>query len=279
MKKIIWRALCCLLLAGIVAAPAAAESPDPSAESKVELVYAVYIGGLHAVDVKIDLALGDDSYKLDLSTAVRGLIRHLLPWSLRVRSRGGVGEAGLVPDRAHTESTWRGKRRWTTLEYRDGRPVIVSTSRKSKPPRIPAEQLQGAVDAATAILSAARAADSPGSCSIRVPVFDGRSRVDAVFEAFGEDELPRSSRSAYSGKAVVCDLGIEILHGRRKASDYGGLASGEKTMSFWFAPLFQGVHPLPVRVQHDTDLGGAIGHLKSARIVGGGDSKMYRLPP
>ncbi len=279
MGKIIRRVLCPLLLAGAVAAPTVAEErPGPSAARNVELVYAVYIGGLHAVDLEIELTLGDDGYRLDLSSEVKGLIRHLLPWSLRVRSAGRVREARLVPETAHTESTWRGKRRWTTLEYRDDRPVVASTHRKRKPLKVPAEKMQGAVDAASAILTAARAAALPGSCSIRVPVFDGRSRFDAVFESLGEDELPRSRHSAYSGKAEVCDLAIEVLYGRRKKTDYGGLAGGEKTMTFWFAPLFQGVHPLPVRVQHDTDLGGAIGHLRSARIAGNGGSSVYRLP-
>ena len=271
--------LCPLLLAGAVAAPTVAEErPGPSVARNVELVYAVYIGGLHAVDLEIELTLGDDGYRLDLSSEVKGLIRHLLPWSLRVRSAGRVREARLVPETAHTESTWRGKRRWTTLEYRDDRPVVASTHRKRKPLKVPAEKMQGAVDAASAILTAARAAALPGSCSIRVPVFDGRSRFDAVFESLGEDELPRSRHSAYSGKAEVCDLAIEVLYGRRKKTDYGGLAGGEKTMTFWFARLFQGVQPLPVRVQHDTDLGGAIGHLTSARIAGNGGSRVYRLP-
>ena len=121
-----------------------------------------------------------------------------------------------------------------------------------------------------------RAARNPAT--VRVPVYDGRRRFDAVIEAHGEDELPRSSRSAYSGRADVCDLAIEMLHGRRKKTDYGGLASGDKTMTFWFARLFDGVYPLPVRVQLDTDLGGVIGHLTSARMEGAGPSKVYKLP-
>ena len=265
--------LCSLLLAVVPAASAAA------ADRKVDLVYAVYIGGLHTVDVKIGLALGEDRYRLDLSADVEGLLRLVLPWSLRVRTEGKVRGDALAPDMAHSESTWRGKRRWTTLEYRDGLPVIASSGPKRKRIEVPDELRQGAVDAASAILSAARATARPGSCSIRVPVFDGRTRFDAIFTAFQEDTLRRSGHSAYAGKVVPCDLGIEVLHGRRKKTDYGGLASGEKTMTFWFARLFDGVHPLPVRVQHDTDLGVVIGHLIHARIGGPGPSREYRLAP
>lgn len=274
--KIVRRVLCPVLLAWFVAAPgAAAEPADPSSARSAELVYAIYIGGLHAVDVTIGLTLRDDSYSLDLSTEVTGLIGYLLPWSLRVRSSGRVDGERLVPDAAHTESSWRGKRRWTTLEYKDGRPVVVSATPGRKPHRVPAERLRGAIDPASAILSAARAAGS--SCSIRVPIFDGRRRLDAVIEALGDEEMPRSGYSAYAGKAAVCDLRIEILHGRRRESDYGGLAGGEKTMTFWFARLFEGVHPLPVRIAYDTDLGWAIGHLTGARIAGTGQ-RVYRLP-
>ncbi len=269
-----------LLLAAAVAAPATAkECPDPSARRTVHLVYAVYLGGINAVDLNIDLALGCDGYRLDLSSKVEGLMRYILPWSLRVRSEGRVREAGLVPERAHTESTWRGKRRWTTLEFPGGRPVIVSAQPRRKPPDVPPEKMQGAIDIATGVLSAARAVTRPGSCAVRLPVFDGRRRFDAVFEALGEGELPRSRLSAYSGKAEVCDLSIENLLGRRKKTDYAGLASGERTMTFWFAPLFDGIHPLPVRIQQDTDLGGAIGHLTSARIDGEGGQPAYALPP
>lgn len=265
-----------------VAATASATSPEsraPSAERNVHLVYAVHIGGIHTVDLKIDLALGTDSYKVNLSSEVQGLVRYFLPWSLRVHSKGRVAEEGLVPQSAHTESSWRGKRRWRTLEYREGRPVLVSVEPKRKTPAVPPDQLLGSVDVATAILTVARSVPSERSCAMRVPIYDGRRRFDAVIEAHGVDELPRSSRSAYSGKAVVCDLAIEMLHGRRKESDYGGLAGGEKTMTFWFAPLFDDVYPLPVRVQLDTDLGGVIGHLSSARMEGAGPSKVYRLPP
>lgn len=265
-----------------VAATASATSPEsraPSAERNVHLVYAVHIGGIHTVDLKIDLALGTDSYKVNLSSEVQGLVRYFLPWSLRVQSKGRVAEEGLVPQSAHTESSWRGKRRWRTLEYREGRPVLVSVEPKRKTPAVPPDQLLGSVDVATAILTVARSVRSERSCAMRVPIYDGRRRFDAVIEAHGVDELPRSSRSAYSGKAVVCDLAIEMLHGRRKESDYGGLAGGEKTMTFWFARLFDDVYHLPVRIQLDTDLGGVIGHLSSARMEGAGPSKVYRLPP
>ncbi len=273
-------ALASLAVAGTApASPAAPESRASSTGRDIHLVYAVHIGGIHTVDLKVDLALGADSYKVDLSSKVQGLVRFFLPWSLRVRSKGRVAGESLVPQSAHTESSWRGKRRWRTLEYKDGRPVLVSVEPKRKTPPVPPDQLLGSVDVATAILTVARAVSSERSCAIRVPVYDGRRRFDAVIEAHGEDELPRSSRSAYSGKADVCDLAIEMLHGRRKKTDYGGLASGDKTMTFWFARLFDGVHPLPVRVQLDTDLGGVIGHLTSARMEGAGPSRVYRLPP
>ncbi len=265
-------ALVALLMAGAAAASPAAGSRD------IHLIYAVHIGGVHAVDLDIRLALGKDSYKVELSSAVQGLVRYVLPWSLRVESKGRVAGERLIPTTAHTESSWREKRRWRTLEYRDGRPVVVSVKPERKTRPVPPELLTGSVDAATAILTVARAVPREKSCSIRVPVYDGRSRFDAVIEALGEDDLPRSSRSAYSGKAEACDLSIEILRGRRKKTDYGGLASGEKTMTFWFARLFDGIHPLPVRVQYDTDLGVVIGHLTSAGMEGAVPTKVYRLP-
>ena len=280
VRAAIGAALASLAVAGTAPASAAApESRTPSAARDIHLVYAVHIGGIHTVDLKIDLALGADSYKVKLSSEVQGLVRFFLPWSLRVQSKGRVGEESLVPRSAHTESSWRGKRRWRTLEYRDGRPVLVSVEPKRQTPPVPPEQLLGSVDVATAILTVARSVPSENSCAVRVPVYDGRRRFDAVIEAHGVDELPRSSRSAYSGKAEVCDLAIEMLHGHRKKTDYGGLTGGEKTMTFWFARLFDGVYPLPVRVQLDTDLGGVIGHLTSARMEGAGPSKVYRLPP
>ena len=265
-------------MAVAVATPAAAkECPDPPTDTTAHLVYAVYLGGFHAVDLKIDLTLGCDSYALELSSEVTGFVRFILPWSLRVRSTGRIGEARLVPESAHTESTWRGKRRWTTLKFPEGRPAIVSAQPERELPRIPPEQMRGAIDIATGVLSAARATTRPGSCSIRLPVFDGRRRFDAIFEALGEGELPRSRLSAYSGKATVCDLSIEILHGRRRKTDYAGLASGERTMTFWFATLFDGIHPLPVRIRQDTDFGGALGHLTSARLSGAGESRVYSV--
>ena len=269
-------------LAVAVAAPASATAPEsraPSAGRDIHLVYAVHIGGIHTVDLKIDLALGADRYKVKLSSEVQGLVRYFLPWSLRVRSNGRIEREGLVPQSAHTESSWRGKRRWRTLEYREGRPVLVSVEPKRKTPPVPPDRMLGSVDVATAILTVARSVPSETSCAIRVPIYDGRRRFDAVIEAHGVVELPRSSRSAYSGKAVVCDLAIEMLHGQRKKTDYGGLAGGEKTMTFWFARLFDGIYPLPVRVQLDTDLGGVIGHLTSARMDGTRPSRVYRLPP
>ena len=273
-------ALFFLLLCGTAAASTAAgERQAPSGSRGVDLVYAVHIGGIHTVDLKIRLTLGADRYRVELSSHIDGLVRYLLPWSLRVRSKGRVAGEGLVPESVHTESSWRGKRRWRTLEYKDGHPVVVSVEPKRKTSPIPPEKLTGSVDMATAILTVARAVPSEKSCTVRVPVFDGRRRFDAVIEAHGEDELPRSSRSAYSGKAEVCDLAIEILHGRRKKTDYGGLAGGEKTMTFWFARLFDGVYPLPVRIQLDTDLGAVIGHLTSARMEGAGQSEVYTLPP
>ena len=267
-----------LLLFGTASATVG-KRPASTAARDVHLVYSVHIGGIHAVDVALTLALRADSYRIELSTEVQGLVRYLFPWSLYVESRGRVVRERLIPTVAHTESSWREERRWRNLEYKDGRPVVVSVQPKRKTSPIPAEELLGSVDIATAILAVARAVPSGKSCDIRVPVYDGRRRFDAVIEAHGEDELPRSSRSAYSGKAHVCDLAIEMLHGSRKQTDYGGLASGEKTMTFWFARLFDGVHPLPVRVQLDTGLGAVIGHLTSASMKGAGESKVYALPP
>lgn len=280
VRTAIRSALVCLFLSGPAAASATVEDRRAPAPSRgIDLVYAVYIGGFHTVDLKIRLTLGTESYRMELSSDVEGLVRHVLPWSLHVESKGRIAGDRLVPESAHTESSWRGKRRWRTLEYKEGRPVVVSVEPKRKTRPIPAERLRGSVDVATAILTVGRAVPSVKSCAVRVPVFDGRRRFDAVIEAHGEDELPRSTRSAYSGKADVCDLTIEMLHGRRKTTDYGGLARGDKTMTFWFARLFDGVHPLPVRVQLDTDLGAVIGHLTSARMEGAGPSKTYGLPP
>ncbi len=266
--------------AGIAAAAPAAAEPrlEPPGARIVDLGYAIHVGGIYTADAAIRLALDRDRYRVDVSAEVTGVIRQVLPWSMRAVAAGRMAGPRKVPVHAEIESHWRGKRRWTVLQYAGGTPHALSSRPIPGAAAAPAGLTRGTLDIVSAIVSAARAAGEPGSCAVRLPVFDGRRRLDAVFEAHGEDELPPSRRSAYSGRAAVCDLTVEILHGRRRESDYGGLASGEKTMTFWFARLFDGFHPLPVRVQYETDFGLAIMHLTAARAAGAGPSKVYRLP-
>ncbi len=268
------RALAGLVLALAVGGPAIAGAPDEAVKRRgVGLDYTVYFGGLKVLKLNVGLALEGARYDLEAAMKTHGFAARMFPWSLRTNASGQVDDARVRPDRAHSENLWRGKKGWTTLRFDDEGPKVISTGSKRKRAEVPPDELRGAVDVASAFLALSRVVQSGQECDTKVPVFDGKRRFNFIIARLGEQQMSRNRYSAFSGTALYCQVDMEMLHGRKRERDYGGLGSKGRMATIWIAPIFEGVPPMPVRVEYDTRWGLVVAHLSRANLSGGGGNR------
>src|SRR4029078_10220600 len=73
-----------------------------ASENDLALGYAVYVGGVQAVALGIDLDTGIQAYDMKLALKTEGLIGRMFPWSMDAFSRGPFGNDGVRPSSART---------------------------------------------------------------------------------------------------------------------------------------------------------------------------------
>ncbi len=269
------RATAGLVLAVALCGTAAAGPPDESAKRRdVGLDYTIYFGGFEALQLNARLAFEGTRYELKAAMKTQGFVGFMFPWSLRTDASGKVDAARVRPFRAHSERVWRGKKGWMTLRFDEDGPKVVSSNSKRKRIEIPPDDLRDAVDVASAILLLSHAVQSGQKCDTKVPVFDGKRRFDFVVDRVGEERLVRNRYSAFSGTALLCQVAMEMLHGKKRENDYGGFGSQGRNAAIWIAPIFEGVPPIPVRVQYDTRWGMVVAHLTRADFDGDGENRV-----
>lgn len=236
----------------------------------VDLHYAIYFGGMQVLKLDIGLALDGARYDVKAAMKTRGFVARMFPWSMRANSKGRFDSARVRPQEAYSENTWRGKKGWVSLSFDDRGPRVVSAKPERKASEIPPSEMRDALDVASAILFLSHTAEAGRSCDIKVPVFDGRRRFDFVIDRLGQEEMVRDRYSAFTGTAQTCKVAMEVLHGKKRERDYGGFGSEGRTATIWLAPIFEGLAPMPVRIEYDTRWGLIVAHLAHAKVTGAG---------
>jgi len=242
----------------------------------IDLDYAIYFGGFKVIKLDVGLALDGGQYDLNAAMETQGFVARMFPWSMRANSKGRLGPAVVRPREAHAENTWRGKKGWVTLRFDADGPKVVSAEPVRELVAIPPEDMRDTVDVASAILLLSSSFDAGRACDTKVPVFDGRRRFDFVIDRFGEEQMVRNRYSAFSGTALRCKVGMDVLFGRKRKHDYGGFGSDGRSATIWIAPIFKGVPSMPVRVEYDTRWGLIVAHLAGAKMTGDGPVRELR---
>ena len=237
-----------------------------ASENDLALGYAVYVGGVQALSLGIDLDTGMQAYDMKLALRTEGLIGRIFPWSMQAFSRGRFADDRVRPANAGQRSLWNGRERATDMVYRQDGTIEVTAI----PPRddrmgppVPVEQMTGTVDLVSAILSVLKHLQGGEPCQASVPVFDGRRRYDFNARPAGSTVLRKTPYLKFEGEATACRIFLRPVEGpaRRGVIDL----TDENAIMVWIARLVPDLPPVPVRLDMDTDLGAVRAYLANAR--------------
>lgn len=245
----------------------AAPQARAAGATDLALSYDVYVGGLQALSLGIDLEAGVHAYDMKLALKTHGLIGRLFPWSMDAFSRGQFGNDRIRPASAGQRSLWNGKERSTELNYQPNGTVAVT----AVPPRDDAarsraleDEVSGTVDLVSAILSLLKHVETGEPCQASVPVFDGRRRYDFTARPAGNAVLRRSPYLKFEGEAIACHVFVRPVDGSSRRPALIDLTD-ENAMTVWIARLLPDVPPVPVKLDMDTGLGAVRAYLAAAR--------------
>ena len=194
-----------------------AHAADMPGKAAVGLDYKIYIGGLEALSATASIASGSDRYDVEIEATTAGAIGKIMPWTVKVASRGNVTNDVLQPVEHTQNNNFQGKDRSVTLSY-DGHGGFLSRTVKpdandDQRDEVPADLTRDTLDIVSGVLQGLRTVDRTGNCKSKVPVFDGRRRFDLVFSDDGHETLEASSVAVFSGDALKCGVKVEPVAG------------------------------------------------------------------
>lgn len=242
----------------------------------LSLGYDIYVGGLHALAVTVDVTMDARRYRAAAAGQTKGLMNFLFAWTSRVKATGRRQDNGFRPQRYVSTSRWRGKARARRLDFFGG----GAYSLERTPPRktigkwqpLPPEMIRHTVDPLTAGLKAIDHLVRAGSCGGTIRVFDGKRRYDIAFADQGADVVEPSRLSIFQGPARRCSFTMDRIAGFRKRhytnfwNDSEDNGTGMWGFTVWIARLKPRARPVPVRFEGETHFGSIMIHLTQAVV-------------
>ena len=259
----------------VAAAPAAAEAP---ADTRVDLTYRVYGGGLLILSLDTSAALGPSRYEIASQAATEGLVDRLFHGRLTSSAQGRLTDQG--PRLERYRQAYKGRFGDRSIDMRladDGSYDVAAEPEEAVPGQAPVDprKVVGTVDPLTASIHAALAgADSP--CKARVPVFDGRRVYDLDFSMLATDRLEPRAAGEFAGEAWRCEVAYRPVSGFTREWHIRRARDPLRPATVWLA-RFEGAENgagetpsflLPVRLQIESAWVNAVAHLTRARIDG-----------
>jgi len=199
----------------LVAAPAFAE--DAPVKPAVALDYKIYIGGLEALSATATIGSDAAHYDIEIKAVTAGAVGRMMPWTVNIGSRGNVSGETLQPVEHAQTNNFQGKDRSVVLRY-DGHGgfidrKVMPDAQEDQRDEVPADMTRDTLDIVSGVMAGLRTVDRTGSCTSRVPVFDGRRRFDLVYTDDGHETLESSDVAIYAGDALKCTVKVEPVAG------------------------------------------------------------------
>jgi len=268
MRRLIFLALI------LIGAPCAAGTAQPAAHipklPAVITTYDVYVGGLHFLTADILFEETSGHYKTHLHAHTAGYLYKVLKWDGDISSTGKIKGDHFEPVNYRNLDVWRDKPKTTELDF-DNKGDIKA---EFTPPNtdknreiVTDQQKHGALDPVTALLQMLAHVALDDSCTVKVPVFDGKRRFDLNGEDKGREMVDDKDYGVYTGPARKCSVDFAMIAGDwtdRAKNRFWERENGDKgrdAFHIWLASLAPGVPELPVRLESSSPFGDIIVHL------------------
>ncbi len=236
----------------LMAGPAVAQ---PASQ---HLRYSAYADGLNVMDVDAEMAISQESYRVQVSYHVTGLVGVFVNAQSTTTVDGRFLGDTPVPRELFSAGRLRGQQRVTQIDWLNGRPIVsqlVPPVEAERDP-VPADEQAHTVDSLSAMASLLHQVALSGRCQGAMNTFDGRRLSSLEAHTVGEEVLPKTNRSSFEGPALRCDFEGRQLGGFVHDEDLNVLRRPQHG-SAWFASLAPGAPPVPVRITFSTRILGA----------------------
>jgi len=234
----------------------------------LQLRYALYAGGLRAIDFSVQLEHETDLYTIDFDAQSSGFLARLVTFSMVARSAGKTSGARVQPQEFRTFTAWEDNplRRVKLLYQPDGQveAAVEPPPEDDERDPVPVSETLGTLDPLSGLLSLLGSLQGGNDCKAEIPVFDGRRRYDLVSEGLEVRTLEASSYAPYAGPALRCQVALKRSAGFWKDKKRQDRLFDD--VSVYIAALSPGGRKLPVRLEADNAVFAIRAHLIEASL-------------
>jgi len=215
-SKIIATALA--IVAGLpgLTASAAETAPWPS---EVRATYDINFAGIDIGDFAMTSELAGRDYKVTGNVKI-ALAFGAFTWRATAVSTGTAGPRGPEPARHTFQFRRNSKGGSVAMGFAGGRvaSLEVDPARGPDPRRVTVEpqHMKGVFDPMSAILAVTRANGDADPCKRRIPVFDGKQRLDLEFSFKRHETIKETRNSGQPRKGFVCQVRYIPVAGHKK---------------------------------------------------------------
>ena len=239
-----------------------AETPEVSPDvSKVIATYSVHFDGVRIGDFKFWLNVAERQYTLTGKAHISFKSPTTFDWKGSTSSSGLITAKGLLPANYNFAYETSDKREQIQLRFADNavQEVLRNPPMAAVAGRVPItmEHLRDVVDPLSAGVLLSRMSEKmsgPEACERRLPIFDGKTRYDLVFNHKATRQL--NNNGGYSGPVYVCKVKFVLIAGHKpdRKEDF---TSNSDNIEVWLVPVPKAHLVVPYHVSIPTPVGSA----------------------
>ncbi len=220
--------------------------------------FTAFIGPFNASTATFEYTLTNKNYAVRSLVRTNGTFGFLYPFEADYYTGGSIKGNQLETSAYRYTSKSRFNKRSKVLIYnKSGQPVFAVSSKNGKEKKKeiePTDDSKGTTNLQAVLAAVARQYNQVGFCDLRIPVFDGKKRFDAIFRDEGKEQITANDHSPFAGVAAKCSMYIDKLGS--EGDDLLWQLSSERPVYFWILKDETSGVPFIARVKIDeTPLG------------------------
>jgi Protein of unknown function (DUF3108) len=225
----------------------------PPNAAAAELNYTLYVLGLPVADAVVTVDMALPAYRMSLGFHTTGLIDIVASDNMVEHTSGRFEGDRPAPAEYGAIGRRHGQTRDVRLTWRDGTLVVdhIIPPNSTEREDVPAAQLAHAVNPLDAFALLLNNVARTGRCEGSSRAYDGRRLQLLEATTAGDEDIPPSGRSSFSGRALRCDFTDRTLAGFLLGSGHDDDAK-EHRGTLWLAQISPGSRKLPVRASIET---------------------------